>query len=104
MTDLAASAVPPSSSTPSTSTAGGVTLKAIMVQLQRMEADFDGRLDYLTDEMCPMNTQVGRISCKQARMVGFAPSPSPEHPTASPSEDDEDDASSPGDDKMTTSQ
>ena len=104
MTNLAASAVPPSSSTPSTSTAGGVTFKAIMVQLQRIEADFGGRLDYLTDEMCPMNTQVGRISCKQARMVGFAPSPSPEHPTASPSEDDEDDTSSPGDDEMMTSQ
>ena len=47
ITDLVAS-IGPSSSTPSTSTAGGVTLEAIMAQLQRMDA----RLDSLTDEMC----------------------------------------------------
>ena len=37
----------PSSLAPSTSTTGGVNLKAIMEQLQRMQADFGGRLDYL---------------------------------------------------------
>ena len=52
MTDPVAFAVPPFSSTPSTFTAGDVTLKAIMAQLQQMEVDFGGRLDYLTNEMC----------------------------------------------------
>jgi len=46
----------PSSFTPSTSAAGGVTLKAIMEQLQWIQANFGGRLDYLTNEMCQMNT------------------------------------------------
>ena len=53
-----------------------------------MEADFGGRLNYLTDEMCQMNTWVGCIAYKQARITGFAPSPSLK---ASPSVDDEDD-------------
>ena len=42
---------PPTSSTPSTSTpssVGGVTLEAVMAQLQRM----DTRLDTLNDELC----------------------------------------------------
>ena len=54
-----------------------------------------------------MNTRVDRIAHRQARMASFAPSPSPECPVASPSvdnEDDENDASSPGDDEMMTSQ
>ena len=102
MTDLAAFAVPPSSSTPSTSTAGGVTLKAIMAQLQQIEADFGGWLDYLTDEMCQMNTRVSRIAHKQARMAGHTPSsPSPQ---TSPGDDGEDGATSSDDDEMTTSQ
>lgn len=50
--DSTASAIPPSSSTSSTfapsSSAAGVTLDAIMAQLERMDA----RLDYLTVEMC----------------------------------------------------
>lgn len=50
--DPAASTIPPSSSTPSTSSpfssAVGVTFEAIMAQLQKMDA----RLDYLTDETC----------------------------------------------------
>ena len=50
--DPVAFAVPPFSLTPSTSIAGDVTLEAIMAQLQQMEVDFGGRLDYLTDEMC----------------------------------------------------
>ena len=115
MTDPAAPIALPflasSFSAPSTSKAGGVTLEAIMEQLQRMQADFGGHLDYLTDEMCQMNTRVGRIACQQACMASFSPSSSPEHPAASPSEDDNDDdeddedgASSSGDDEMTTSQ
>ena len=51
MTEPATSAVPPFSSAPSTFTVGGVTFEAIIVQLQRMEADFGGHLNYLTDEM-----------------------------------------------------
>ena len=102
-TDLAASAVP-SSSTPFTSAAGGVTLEAIMTQLQCMNA----RLDSLTDEMCQVHTRVGRIARRRARLGGFAPSPSPS-PKASAKEDDDasddenDDASSSSDDEMTTS-
>ena len=71
-----------------------------------MEADFGGRLDYLTDEMCQMNTSVSCIARKQTCIVrrqahigGFAPSPSPS-PKASA---DKDDASSSGDNEMTTS-
>ena len=49
--DPATSAIPPSSSVPSTSapsfSAAGVTLNAIMEQLQQMDA----YLDYLSDEM-----------------------------------------------------
>ena len=59
--DPATFAVPPSSSAPSSSTAG-VTLDDIIEQLQRMHADFGGRLDYLTDEMCQMNTRIRRIA------------------------------------------
>ena len=69
-----------------------------------MKADFGARLDYLTNKMCQMNTRIGRISHKQARMASFAPSPSLERPVASPSIDDEDDAEPSGDDKMMTSQ
>ena len=101
---------PPSSSTPPTSTPSsstvGVTLDAIMEQLQRIHADFGGHLDYLTDEMCQMNTRIGRITRRQARIGGYGPFPSPslECPIVSPSKDDEDDAGSPGDDEMTISQ
>ena len=53
---------PPASSTLSTSTplssTGGVTLKAIMAQLVRMDA----RLDTLSDKLCQVNTRVGRIA------------------------------------------
>ena len=92
----------PSSSAPSTSATSGVTLEAIMVRLQWMEANFGGRLDYLTDEMCQMNTRVSRIAHKQARMAGHTPSsPSPQ---TSPGDDGEDGATSSGDDEMTTSQ
>ena len=49
--------VVPSTSAPSSS-AAGVTLKAIMAQLQWM----DTCLDYLTEEICQMNTQVGCIA------------------------------------------
>ena len=47
----------PSSSAPSSS-AGGVTLEAIMAQVVCMDA----RLDTLSDELCQVNTCVGRIA------------------------------------------
>ena len=56
-----------------------------------MKADFGARLDYFTDEMCQMNTRIGRIAHRQARVASFAPSPSLKRPVASPSIDDEDD-------------
>ena len=93
--------VVPSSFAPSSSIVGGVTLEAIMAQLQRMQVDFGGRLDYLTNEMCQMKTLEARIARRQARMTGLAPSPSPSI-EASLDDDDENDASSFDDDEMTT--
>ena len=53
---------PPASSAPSTSTssssASGVTLEAVMAQLQRM----DVHLDTLFAELYQVNTRVGRIT------------------------------------------
>ena len=55
-------AAPPTPSAPSTSdpstSVGGVTLDAIMAQLQRMDA----RLDTLSIELYQVNTHVGRIA------------------------------------------
>ena len=55
-------ATPPAATAPSTSSpsssAGGVTLETIMAQLVRMVA----HLDTLSDELCQMNTRVGRIA------------------------------------------
>ena len=83
-----------------------MTLEAIMVQLQRMDA----RLDTLSDELCQVSTHVGCIARRQARLGGFDASPS-SSPEASEDEDasngdddDEDeDASSSSDDEMMTS-
>ena len=56
------SAAPPTPLAPSTSapssSAGGVTLDAIMAQLQHMDAC----LNTLNDELCQVNTRVGRIA------------------------------------------
>ena len=102
-TPLASSA--PSTSTPSSS-AGSMTLEAIMAQFLRMDA----RLDTLSDELCCVNTCVGRIARWQARLSGFLESLSPS-PKASEDKDDDgdsdddvdedEDASSSGDDMMT---
>ena len=51
-TSLALSTSAPSSFT------GGVTLDGIMAQLQRMDA----HLDTLSDELCQVNTRVGRVA------------------------------------------
>ena len=97
----------PSTSAPSSSV-GGVTLEAIMAQLERMDA----YLDTLSDELCQVNTCVGCIARRQVVMGGFTMSPSPS-PQASEDEgdddgfgdDDEDDgASSSRDEEMTASQ
>ena len=88
-------ATPLASSAPSTfaplSSAGGVTLEAIMAQLVRMDA----RLDTLSDELCQVNTHVGRITQWQARLGGFVESPSP---SLEASEDEDDDGDSDNDD------
>ncbi|KAK9992921.1 hypothetical protein SO802_022624 [Lithocarpus litseifolius] len=102
------SAALPTTSAPSTSapfsSAGGVTLDAIMAQLQHMDA----HLDMLTDELCQVNTCVGHIARRQACLGGFIESPYPP-PAASDDDesndnDDEDDgdASSSNIDKMST--
>ena len=49
----------------------------------------DARLDTLSDELCPVNTYVGRIAQHQAVMDGFVTSLPP---TPAASEDDNDDA------------
>ena len=54
----------------------------------------DACLDYLTNEMCQMNTGVDCINHRQARMDSFAPSPSPSpSPSLEASVDEDDDAS-----------
>ena len=104
-------ATPPTSSAPSTSSpsssTGDVTLDAIMTQLQCLDA----RLDTLSDELCQVNTCVGRIARRQAHLGGFIESPSPSL-EASKDEDDNGDsnddgdedncASLPSDDEMST--
>ena len=89
----------------------GVTLEDIMAQLQRMDA----HLNTLSDELCQVNTHVGRIAWCQAEMGSYT---MPSTPVASTDEsdgsgnvDDDDaiasddkndgDASSPNDDKIT---
>ena len=69
----------------------------------------DAHLDTLSDELCQVNTRVGRIVRRQAVMGGFTASPSPS-PQASEDEGDDDDAdededaNSFSDDEMTASQ
>ena len=70
----------------------------------------DARLDPLNDELCQVNTRVGRIARRQVAMGGFtAYTPSP--PTSEDESDDgfgsddaneDDGASSPSDDEMST--
>ena len=71
----------------------------------------DARLNTLSDELCLVNTRVGRITQRQAVMGGFTvvSSPSPpafedESDNGSDSEDDNEDdgVSSPSDDEMST--
>ena len=79
-----------------------------MAQFQCMDA----YLDTFSDELCQVNTYVGRIARRQARLSGFAASPFPS-PEASANKDSDDgadnddedeDASFSSDEEMTTSQ
>ena len=74
--------------------AGGVTLKAVMAQLQHMDA----HLNTLSDELCQVNTLVGHIARQQARLGGFMASPS-SSPEASEDEDDDGDSDDNDDDE-----
>ena len=58
-----------------------------MAQLERMDA----RLDTLTTELYQVNTRVGHIAKRQARLGGFVESPSP---TLEASEEKDDDGDS----------
>ena len=83
-----------------------------MTHLQRMDA----RLDILSDELCQVNTRVGRIAQRQAEMGGYTMPSTPvasadksdesnsaDDDDATTSDDEEDgDASSPSDDEMST--
>ena len=76
-----------------------------MVQLQRMDA----RLDTLSDELCQVNTRVGRIARRQAEMGGYtmpsthvAPADESDANDADSDDEDDGDASSPNDDEMST--
>ena len=91
------SAATPTPSAPSTfapsSSVSGVTLDAIMAQLQRMDA----RLDTLTNELCQVNTHVSRIARRHARLGGFVESPSPPPEASEDDNDSNDDDDEDGD-------
>ena len=99
-------ATPPASTAPSSS-ASGVTLEAIMTQLVRMDA----RLDTLNDELCQVNTCVSHIAQRQAVIGGFTVASSPslsayedenDDDSGNDDVDEEDGASSPSYDEMST--
>ena len=97
---------PPTSTIPSTfgpsSSGGGVTLEAITAQFQCMDA----RLDALSDELCQVNTRVGRIAQRQVHLGGFAASPEAykNEDAADGDKDEDEDTSSSSDKEMTNSQ
>ena len=75
----------------------------------------DARFDNLRDELCQVNTHVGRIAWRQAEMSGYTMPSTPVAPTNESDADDADDddnadsddkddgdASSPSDDEMST--
>ena len=72
----------------------------------------DAHLDTLSDELCQVNTYVGRIARRQAMIGGFtmASSPSPEASedesdngsSGADDADEDDDDGSPSDDEMST--
>ncbi|KAK9992506.1 hypothetical protein SO802_027491 [Lithocarpus litseifolius] len=89
------STAPPTTLAPSSSSSS-ITLEDIMAQLQCIDA----RLDILSDELCQVNSRVGRIARRQAVMGGFVPSLPP---TLEASDDENDgDASSSSATEMST--
>ena len=70
-----------------------MTLKAIIAQLQHMDA----HLDTLTDEISQVTTSVGYIARRQAHLGGFVASPPPS-PQASKDKDDDDSSGDDDDD------
>ena len=56
----------------------------------------DARLDTLSDELCQVNTRIGCIALRQARLGSFVASPSP---SLEAFEDEDDDGDSDGDDE-----
>ena len=84
----------------------GVRLEDIMAQLQCMDAC----LDTLSDGLCQVNTRVGHIAWRQAKMGGYtmpsntvALADESDVDDANDSNDEDDgDASSPSDDEMST--
>ena len=70
-----------------------------------MRANFGSCLDHLFDEMCQMNTRIGRITRRQSCLGDFAYSPSPEPAEDSfdGGDDDNDAFGSSSDDEMTVS-
>ena len=56
----------------------------------------DARLDTLSDELCQVNTCIGCIALRQARLGSFVASPSP---SLEAFEDEDDDGDSDGDDE-----
>ena len=56
-----------------------------------MYVDFGSRLNNLSDEMCQMNTKIGRITRRKSRLDGYTPSPSLEPTKESSSDGDDDD-------------
>ena len=78
-----------------------------MAQLRCMDA----HLDTLHNELCQVNTCVGRIAPRDARLCGFVESPSPfleasededDDGNSDDNDDEDEDASSFGDDTITT--
>ena len=106
--DAAYASLPLSSSIPSSTSGVEAFLSAILDQLLHMRVHFGGHLDYLSDEMCQMNTRIGCIACRQSRLGGFLPSldHDPSKESSNDGDDDGDDASSSNynDDEMTISQ
>ena len=53
---------PPFSSAPSFSSRVNASLIAILDKLQHMRANFGSCVDHISNEMCQMNTRIGRIA------------------------------------------
>ena len=94
-----------SSTLSSSSSRVEASVAAIIDQLQHMRADFGSHLNHISNEMCQMNTRIGRIARRQSYLGNFAPSPSPELADDSSldggDDDDEDASGSKYEDEMT---